>query len=393
MFSTHNITTKHHFPYSAKSASVRVHTSAIPNYAFAHNHHVTSIVAQATISSIGTAAFADCPRLIVAPFPPTINPRVYQGCIALHSPDLSATTAIDDAAFLGCAAIVSINAPILTSIAPAAFAFCVSITSVRLDSITHLPDVAFSNCYNLRSFTAPALISIHHNALKNTLALHAINHSVSFPPPFPTAVNVLGDIAPTDIVLPSFLPFPTSPLNVSFASSPIHSYFASKIDPHIIVSITIDIFIVPPAIFCVCSALVSLTAPITSHFKHNAFANCKALTTVIAPAAAVVDSNAFFCCIALAFFTTTNLVEINPNAFANTAFEALYLPIATHIDSHAFAHCLSLSSIVAPALSSLHPAAFEHSPLRCFSARLLTQPPPTALHVYTATAISNIIIQ
>lgn len=117
---------------------------------------ITSITLPTTLTSLGSAAFENCPALETVKIQSSIAipDRAFLKCGALKTVESPYITAIGDYAFDTCSALTDIDIPDgVPAIGHYAFRRCVSLTSINLpDSITSLGDYSFYQCSNFEGF-------------------------------------------------------------------------------------------------------------------------------------------------------------------------------------------------------------------------------------------------
>ena len=151
------------------------------NYSPWYNYHgITTIVVENGVTSIGTAAFADCyvtsvslPEGLTA-----IGKYAFENCAFLENITIPETVNyIGDWAFSSCNELKSIRLPQgITTVPWNCFLWCSSLETVELpDTITSIGNGAFNGCYALKEITIPeGVISIGWDAFQACYALESI---------------------------------------------------------------------------------------------------------------------------------------------------------------------------------------------------------------------------
>ncbi|MCI6729337.1 MAG: leucine-rich repeat domain-containing protein, partial [Clostridiales bacterium] len=120
--------------------------------------NLKSVIFADSVTSIGTAAFQDCPTLSTVSFGSgltTIENRAFSGCAGLKTFTLpAAVTSIGNYAFCGTGLTGFTLSDSLTSIGEGAFSECTNLTELTLPKkLTNLGNYSFSNCTKLSSIT------------------------------------------------------------------------------------------------------------------------------------------------------------------------------------------------------------------------------------------------
>jgi len=147
---------------NAKYVLLSKNITAIKDYAFYGANNLISVAIPATVTSIGSYAFADCPLLGVVDFADdiaieTFSAGLFSGCTSMKSVEIPASVTTIKSNFASGSAVEEVVIPDnVTSLGDSAFADCASLTSVTLsDSIAELEGYSFSGCTSLSSVTIP----------------------------------------------------------------------------------------------------------------------------------------------------------------------------------------------------------------------------------------------
>jgi hypothetical protein len=118
-----------------------------------------SYTVPSSVTSIGTNAFTDCPRLNNVTIPnsvTSIGRGAFSSCPGLTSVMIgNGVTSLGDYVFTSCRSLISITIPnSVTSIGEYTFEACRALTSVTIpNSVTSIGDHAFYDCYSLTNVT------------------------------------------------------------------------------------------------------------------------------------------------------------------------------------------------------------------------------------------------
>ena len=147
------------------SVVVESGVTSIGNYAFQNCTGLTSVSLPGSLMSIGSGAFGGCTGLTsitISDSVTSIGNYAFQNCTGLTSVSLPGSLmSIGSGAFSSCANLTSVSLPgSLTSIGSSAFSGCASLTSVTIpDSVTSIGDSTFYNCANLTSVSLPGSLT------------------------------------------------------------------------------------------------------------------------------------------------------------------------------------------------------------------------------------------
>lgn len=132
-------------------------------YAFINNTSLTDVTIPASVTSVGTNAFALCYGLTGAGILGNTSIE-YQGFYFCTNMTIFAgignITSLGDYAFGGCKSMINETRPVKGDIGQLAFDSCYSLTNVALlDGITNIGQYAFSYCSNLLFLTIPNTVT------------------------------------------------------------------------------------------------------------------------------------------------------------------------------------------------------------------------------------------
>ena len=155
---------------------------SIPNYAFAYQTDITSVVIPDSVTNIGHNAFSYCSGLTSINIPDSvtsIGDMAFYGCSGLTSVSIpDSVTSIGDGAFYGCSGLTSVSIPdSVTNIGISAFEYCSGLTSITIpDSVTSIGAYAFYGCSSLTSVSIPdSVTQIGGRAFYGCSGLTSIN--------------------------------------------------------------------------------------------------------------------------------------------------------------------------------------------------------------------------
>ena len=133
------------------------------------------------ITTIGFAAFINCPALTSVNFPSvtTIDAFAFQNCPLLKIVSFSVVTAIGDQVFQLCTALKSVSFPLLATISGNSFGDCTSLTDVYIPAATLIELYAFNGCTALQSVSFPLVATIESNAFSACTTLKSISLPVA----------------------------------------------------------------------------------------------------------------------------------------------------------------------------------------------------------------------
>ena len=148
----------------------RIGATVISPLAFA-DLTVKSISIPESVTSIGQAAFSNCPNLteVILPQKASVGAYAFQYCTSLTTIPTNLST-IPDGIFAHCLGFISIEIPeTVTSIGSYAFATCENLESIKIpETVTSIKSYAFNGCHNLKSITIPkSVISIGEAAFNS----------------------------------------------------------------------------------------------------------------------------------------------------------------------------------------------------------------------------------
>ena len=132
------------------SASATV--TSIGSYAFASCCALTT-ASFPNVTSIGSYAFQNCTSLTTASFPnvTTIRNYAFQSCTSLSTASFPSATTIGSYAFRTCTSLSTASFPNVTSIGGSAFLGCTSLTTASFPNVTNIEIYAFRGCSKLSS--------------------------------------------------------------------------------------------------------------------------------------------------------------------------------------------------------------------------------------------------
>jgi hypothetical protein len=252
---------------------------------------IPSIVTDASgnnysVTSIGAAAFGDCPSLTGVTIPDSvtnIGDEAFCACglTSVTIPD--SVTSIGDGAFEYCSSLASVTIPSsVTSIGDNAFSACTSLASVTIaDSVTNIGDYAFEYCSSLTSITIPSSVtSIGDGAFEYCSSLASVMIA--------NGVTSIGDNAFSAC---------TSLASVIIADSITNIGNYAFEDCSSLTSITISgsVTSIGDYAFAQCSSLASvMIAKGVTSIGDNAFMSCTSLASVCFEGNAPTDGGDIF---------------------------------------------------------------------------------------------------
>jgi hypothetical protein len=228
-------------------------------------------------------------------------------------------TSIGDAAFIDCP-VSSINIPnSVTSIGDAAFNMCSRLTSVTIpNSVTTIGEYAFSGCWSLTSVTIPNSVTTigeyafyDCNSLTGTLII-------------PNSVTTIGEYAFYDCSsLTGTLTIPNSVTNIGILAFRGCRSLTSVTIPNSITSIEYGVF-------SYCYDLTSVTIPNSvTTIEERAFLFCYNLTSVtIGNSVTTIEDGVFLGCSDL---TEIYLKATTPPSVGTDAFDSVPTTIPIHV--------------------------------------------------------------
>ena len=115
--------------------------------------HITSVIAPASLVSVGFRSFYYCLSLVSfsAPYLTAVGASSFTACINLPQISLSRCTEIGDVGFSTCFSLNSVSLPLVGHIGVNAFNNCSGLTAVYCPSVTNIDDNAFAYASSLSS--------------------------------------------------------------------------------------------------------------------------------------------------------------------------------------------------------------------------------------------------
>jgi hypothetical protein len=337
----------------------------------------TSYTVPGTVTSIGTDAFANCPRLDAVTIPDTvftIGTAAFSNCTGLASMAIpNAVTNLGTNAFSGCDTLASLTIGNgLTSIAGSAFYSCVSLTNVTIpNSVTSVGDSAFYLCYALTNVLIPnGVTSIGDDAFNFCGHLASVT--------IPNSVTNIGSGAFMDCPLAN----PTIPNSVtSIGQGAFQGSGLTK------VFIPASLANLGDGAFSSCPSLAAISVdtnnPLFSSVdgvlfdKRQAtllqYPDGKAGSAYVIPGTVTAIGDSAFAASALTNVTIPDSVtRIGNSAFQDSGLTSVTIPAGlTSIGDYAFNNCISLTNAVIPnSVTSIGTWAF----FQCFALTGVTIP-------------------
>ena len=283
----------------------------------------TTYTIPSSVTSIGSAAFADCSSLMSIEIPEGVTSIEYSAfffCSSLTSIEIpSSVTSIGSEAFYYCSSLTSINIPEgVTNIGSRVFCGCSSLTSIEIpSSVTSIGDGAFSECSSLTS------ISVDENnknySSENGVLFNKEKTSLICYPTgkkdttykIPSRVTSIGDCAFEGCSSLTSIEIPEGVTSIG-------SYAFSGCSSLTSIEIPEGVTIIGIYAFSGCSSLTSINIPegITS-IRGSAFILCSSLESIEIPSSVTsIGSDAFYGCSSL---TSINIPE-GVTSIGNSAF-------------------------------------------------------------------------
>jgi hypothetical protein len=328
--------------------------TTIGTNAFADCSGLTNVTMAAGVTNIGDDAFKDCFQLGSVAIPAgvtSIGNGAFAGCLGLTNVTIPASvTCIGNQAFSGCLMLtnVVIN-PGATNIGYEAFSDCRSLSSITIPAgVTNIGCDAFSYCYYLTGVSIPgSVISIGNSAFAHCPALTAITVDPSNPA-YSSASGVLFNQNQTTLVeYPAGLAGAyTIPGGVTAIGADAF-YGCTALSS---ITITNSVTCIGNYAFYGCTGLTNVVMGTSvTNIGADAFQFCANLPGITIPAGVTsVGSDTFYYCINLASVNLPGSV----GSIGNYAFELctsltnLTVPgSVTNLQDDAFLECVSLSGI------------------------------------------------
>ena len=251
-----------------------------------------------------------------------ISTSAFNGCSSLKNVgDLDNVISLGDSAFRFCSALESIRLPNVTKIGAHVFRSCEKLESVYSTKIKEVSNFAFYNCRKLKNIDLSKTTHIGASAFENCDVLDSINI---------TALQGIGDNAfnyckslKGDFVL-EYLE----------GSIPLGCFFWSAID--------------------------SITAPLVTSIKNNAFLQCRLLKEAKFNKLDTIENGAFVGCASLQTLVISNAVPpvLSGDAFSGTTC-LIYVPDAS-VDAYKSAtNWSTLASRIKPLSEYVEPSNEE----------------------------------
>lgn len=372
------------------------YVTSIPDYAFKGCNTLTQITIPEQVTSIGAAAFYDCPSLTTVNFNATECNNAYkaqgqQVITAFNNPAITTVNFgqkvhnIPNYLFYGCSGITDlVLSPTTETIGECAFLNCSSISQVTIpETVTSIGGRAFGGCSNLTTIYFNAINCVNATTYNNNVPIPAFENSSLTTVVFGKEVKIIPDNAFSNckslknIQIPdevkqigtkafyncSSLPSVTIPENVTsigglaFAGCDNLATLnfnarrctgVTKVEKNItysafqncgsIKTVTIgnEVEILPEYMFAGCSGLTKINIPKSvKQIGKHIFDGCSGLNTI--------DYNAERCEI----FSDPNAKR---SIFSNEALTGVNLgPDVKEIPNYAFAGCNRLANITIPA--------------------------------------------
>ena len=298
----------------------------IGSYAFFQSG-LESVSTLFSLTSIGTAAFAQCK--------------------SLRSVDMSGSGSLKSLSpqlFAGCGALASVIMPDITTIGVQAFKDCTALKEITLpDSLTSIDSSAFTG-----SALETVYVSEGMTASLKAAGLDPVAGGFKIVEPGAVTTCTEGGY--------TWYYRPIGEVD-GVKTAEIYNGGAAAIDPLPIEPVT-----VPPTLdgltvtriggwaYSGCDKMTSVTIPATvTHIGEAAFNECDALTSVVIPdSVTVIDGSAFYSCNALESVAIgASVTRIGSAAFYDcTALKSVVIPDGvTDIGGSAFSGCSALESV------------------------------------------------
>lgn len=364
-------------PAEVISDSKTYTVTAIANRAFC-GLPMRSVTMPNTVTSIGIAAFLNCPDLGYVNIPKSvtsIGDNAFRGCESLQGLDVDSENsyfaAVDGILYdksvstllqcpAGKSSVIIPNS--VTSIKGSAFADCYRLTSVTISgSVASIGNYAFSGCKNLESINVDSGNSVYssvdgilYDKSVSTLLLCPAGKSSVTIPETVTSIEknaFLYCINITAITIPGSV---TSIGDSAFSGCTALENI--NVDSENQVYSSVDGILydksVSTLLFCPVGK-ISATIPNTvTSIAPGAFSNCKLLSSLNIPdSVESIGESAFYNCTGLTSLTIPDSVtSIERSAFRRcSALTSLIIPDSvTSIGGNAFEHCTGLTSLIIP---------------------------------------------
>ena len=389
--------------------------------AFYDNDKITEVMWNHTPATMGVEIFASCNKIETVTFADDIDipASMFNGCDKITTIVFDASVnSIGDAAFGSCKALVSLTLPpSVTYLSNSAFAYCTALETINLsDNITYIGEGAFSNCTSLQEIVLPAKLATIYNRY-NFSGCTSLT-SVTFPENetfhtipslcFDGCTNLVSTSIPVNVTSIADNAF----RNCGFKALPEgwgrRSLYSNNVNPYAgcpISSITFpDDWTSIPENFCngwKSLATVNLGSGVTS-VGAGAFRGCTALTSVTIPSQ--VASLGSYCFASSGLTSLPNGINradisLSDHVFASSKISSVDISAWTIVPNGCFQECSLLSSVtlgnslttiaqyafyICPALTSITiPASVTAMGQNCFQESGLTDL-PSGLHDCTS---------
>ena len=351
--------------------------------AFYDNDKLTEVVWAHTPATMGVEIFSSCNKIERVTFADALDipALMFNGCDHLSDIVFDASvTSIGEGAFGSCKALKSLTLPpSVTYLANSVFSYCTGLQTLNLsDNITYIGEGAFSNCSALEEIVLPAKLETMYNryhfsgctSLRRVVfPVNETFHTIPYLS-FDGCTSLVSTSIPANVTRIADLAF----RNCGFTALPEgwgrRSLYGSNVNPY--VGCPINTITFPndwtsiPDNFCngwKSLATVNLGTGVTS-LGAGAFRNCTALTSITIPSQVV--SMGSYC------FSTSGLtglpagvnradISLSDHVFSNTPISSVDVSNWTIVPNGCFQECKSLSSVtLGPSLGTIAQYAFYY---------------------------------
>ena len=335
--------------------------------AFYDNDKLTEVVWAHTPATMGVEILADCDYITTVTFADdiAIPASMFNSCDRLSTIvfDASVTT-IGDNAFGACKALTSLTLPpSVTYLGNSVFSYCTGLQTLNLsDNITYIGEGAFSTCTALEEIVLPAKLETMYNryhfsgctSLQSvTFPVNETFHTIPYLC-FDGCTSLVSTSIPANVTSIADLAF----RNCGFTALPEgwgrRSLYGSNVNPYVgcpISSITFpNDWTSIPDNFCngwKSLATVNLGTGVTS-LGSGTFRNCSALTSITIPSQVVSMGSYCFSASGLTSLpegANRADISLSDHVYSSTPMSTIDLSNWTIVPNGCFQECKSLSSV------------------------------------------------